>query len=326
MEDGNPQFTNCTFTGNSAGSSPSRGGAMYVRQITTAATTRITNCTFSENNALEAGGLWNDSNGPFGNVVVANCIFWGNDDLQIKSEYGASFTSVVNSDIEGGVQGGFAGTAVINVDPLFIDVDGADNLLGTLDDNLRVMASAVIDTGGNASVPADLADLDGDLNVAEQTPFDLDGKRRILDEPNTLPIGAIVDMGAYEAQSDCNNNGIPDVCDLPSGCGAMGGPCDIPGCGLSADVNTDNKPDECALWDGSANNNWSIAANWDNNMVPDNMGLFVFHAILDQAEVVPAVDVELDIDVMIGSLNILNGAALTLPDSNNTMLEFDPPG
>ena len=42
---------------------------------------------------------------------------------------------------------------------------------------------------------------------------------------------------------DCNNNGLIDLCDLD--CGALGGQCDVPGCGESADLNHNCVPDEC---------------------------------------------------------------------------------
>ncbi|MBU0639070.1 MAG: right-handed parallel beta-helix repeat-containing protein [Planctomycetes bacterium] len=45
------------------------------------------------------------------------------------------------------------------------------------------------------------------------------------------------------AWPDCNSNGIPDNCDIA--CGDPGGPCDIPGCGQSADLNANGIPDEC---------------------------------------------------------------------------------
>jgi len=48
-----------------------------------------------------------------------------------------------------------------------------------------------------------------------------------------------------QAQSDCNANGIPDVCDLA--CGPVGGACDVPGCGTSADCNANGVPDECDI-------------------------------------------------------------------------------
>ncbi len=44
---------------------------------------------------------------------------------------------------------------------------------------------------------------------------------------------------------DCNNNGIPDECDID--CGPPGGPCDVPGCGQSADCQPNGIPDECEL-------------------------------------------------------------------------------
>jgi hypothetical protein len=42
---------------------------------------------------------------------------------------------------------------------------------------------------------------------------------------------------------DCNNNDIPDKCDLA--CGEPGGECDVPGCGTSGDCNENTIPDEC---------------------------------------------------------------------------------
>ena len=44
---------------------------------------------------------------------------------------------------------------------------------------------------------------------------------------------------------DCNDNGIPDTCDVD--CNGFGGECgDFADCGLSVDVNGDNRPDECS--------------------------------------------------------------------------------
>ena len=52
--------------------------------------------------------------------------------------------------------------------------------------------SQCIDSGDNTALPADTQDLDGDDNVTESIPYDLDGKPRVV---NTT-----VDMGAYEYQ------------------------------------------------------------------------------------------------------------------------------
>ena len=44
-------------------------------------------------------------------------------------------------------------------------------------------------------------------------------------------------------EPDCNENAIPDRCDID--CGEPGGPCDVPGCGLSEDCSGNGVPDEC---------------------------------------------------------------------------------
>ncbi len=44
---------------------------------------------------------------------------------------------------------------------------------------------------------------------------------------------------------DCNNNEIPDRCDID--CGEPGGECDVPDCGQSEDCNGNLIPDECEL-------------------------------------------------------------------------------
>jgi len=60
--------------------------------------------------------------------------------------------------------------------------------------------------------------------------------------------------------ADCNGNGIDDACDLD--CGMTGGPCDVPGCGLSIDCNGNAVPDECDLSGGTSQD-------CDGNAIPD---------------------------------------------------------
>ena len=75
---------------------------------------------------------------------------------------------------------------------MFVDVDGADNEIGTDDDALWLApGSPCIDVGDNSNLPADVLDLDGDGDPNEPVPFDIDGKPRIRN--------GTVDVGAFES-------------------------------------------------------------------------------------------------------------------------------
>jgi len=64
-------------------------------------------------------------------------------------------------------------------------------MIGTEDDNLRLKpGSPCINAGDNSAIPVDEFDLDDDGDSNEPTPFDIDGKPRILN--------GTVDVGAYE--------------------------------------------------------------------------------------------------------------------------------
>ena len=88
---------------------------------------------------------------------MANCVLWNNGTEEISVSSGS--LSVTNSL----VKGGFAGAGNIDVDPLFADADGADNIVGTIDDDLRLlMGSPCTDAGDDAAVPVGVTtDLDG---------------------------------------------------------------------------------------------------------------------------------------------------------------------
>jgi len=182
----NPTLTNCTFSGNSAYRD---GGGMYNYE----SSPTLANCTFSGNSSGDlGGGIYNWTNS---NSTVTNCIFWGNtapSGAQIYND-GTSSLTITYSDI----QGRWPGIGNIDDDPLFVDADGPDNIAGTEDDNLRLLPdSNCIDAGDNNSVPADTADLDGDANTTEPTPWDLDSRPRISD--GDCNDTEVVDMGAYE--------------------------------------------------------------------------------------------------------------------------------
>ncbi len=185
----NPTLTNVTFSGNSANNA---GGGMSNDN----SNPTLTNVTFSGNSAYAGGGMSNSSSS---NPTLTNVIMWGNTATNGQGIYNASSNpTIAYSDIQNckglvwnpdcGTNGGHN----MNADPRFEDADGADNIPGTADDNLRLqLTSPCIDAGKNAAVPAGVT-------------TDLDGYSRFVDIPTILDTGngtpPIVDMGAYEAR------------------------------------------------------------------------------------------------------------------------------
>ncbi|MHC4864383.1 MAG: choice-of-anchor Q domain-containing protein [Planctomycetota bacterium] len=226
---GRESFNNCIFSGNSAGVD---GGVYH----TSHGSPTFRNCTFSENSAGGNGGVLRIFlNG--GTVYFENCILWGNtaggEGPQIAIETASATVNVNYSDVQGGesdvydITGGPAldwGAGNINSAPCFVDADGADNTVGTEDDNLRLAnGSPCIDAGDNTAVPAGIND-------------DLNGFPRFIDDLCTADTGngtaPIVDMGAYEfLRSDINSNGSVDFEDYcviadrwrETSCGLCGG-------------------------------------------------------------------------------------------------------
>ncbi|MGW8178941.1 MAG: PKD domain-containing protein, partial [bacterium] len=128
-----PTVTNCTFSGNSAGSG---GGMSNFNSSPT-----VANCTFAGNSADYGGGMYNYSSSP----TVTNCILWGDTPQEIDNRQ-LSSPVVTYSD----VQGGYAGTGNIDANPLF--VGGGDYHL-TAD-------SPCIDMGTTSGAPN--TDFEGD--------------------------------------------------------------------------------------------------------------------------------------------------------------------
>ncbi len=216
------ELVNCLFSGNSCNSSLSYGGAVYGDNEL--ADLIMRNCTVSGNNCNGTGGGVAVRNGA--DLTARNCIFWGNtdpivnnptnenvyNDLNAGSTYTSSFCTLQ----------GLAGSA--GADPKFVDADGADNVLGTSDDNCRLqVTSPAIDAGDNAQISNDITDADQDSNVAEQIGTDLDGNARRVDIGSIADTGTggspIVDRGAYETPvppcpGDFNHDGVRNTGDL----------------------------------------------------------------------------------------------------------------
>jgi predicted outer membrane repeat protein len=181
---GSMRFVDNVFYDNSARA----GGAAYV-----AATAFLTGvgkfegCTAAFNSA-HAGGAFYAA--PGGKLKVWNSIVWGNQaPLGAQIQGSGSEVSVQHSD----VQGGFPGTGNLDLDPRFVD---------PLRRDLRTLpGSPGRDAGSNDLIAQDSLDLDGDGDLLEPVPLDLDGRRRVTDDPLAPDVGVgrpPVDLGAWE--------------------------------------------------------------------------------------------------------------------------------
>lgn len=177
---GNPTLTSATFYANAASA---EGGAMYNHDSSPV----LTNVTFHNNSAAsQGGGIYNFHSHPIfknltirGNVAVSggglydfdsnlqlmNSIVWGNTGGEISNEY--SVLEVSHSI----VQGGYFGTANLDVDPLLGPLQNNGGFTKTM--SLGI-GSPAIDAGDDVNCPG----------------TDQRGVRR--------PQGSHCDMGAYE--------------------------------------------------------------------------------------------------------------------------------
>jgi hypothetical protein len=203
---------NSLFVGNQC-TGAGGGGAIYV----SSSAAQIRNCTVIGNSATatSAGGLLVSGGSP----TVTNCIFAQNTGTsgviaaaQISPTSGVAVTYTMTPFA-------YTGTGNLTASPTFAACGLPPYRLAP--------GSAGIDAGNNAGLPAGFV-------------LDLGGAPRFVDVPSVANTGAgtapIVDMGCFEADVDCNGNGIPDVCDVTSG--------------ASLDVNGNRVPDECECQGG----------------------------------------------------------------------------
>ena len=153
-------------------------GAMYLH-----GEAAMTNITFSGNRANDSGGALYLMAGQH---TLVNFILWGNSAPSGPQIYngGGSPLSIIYSD----VQGGYAGTGNLNVDPQFVAPITATVAPTTTGDYRLQITSPAIDAGNSLSVTVST---------------DLDGHPRKIDVPAVPDTGLgtppIVDMGVYEA-------------------------------------------------------------------------------------------------------------------------------
>lgn len=221
--------TGCLFSGNSA----PQGAGLAVEGNSGRT---ISNCTFASNTGTSPGaGLWVDG------AAIRNCVLWDNL-IGVTNNQATQFFSTTPSTLTSccvkGWTGTLGGSGNDGQAPNFVNVLGADLIAGTEDDDPRLSpGSSCIDSGNNALVPADALDLDGDLDVAEPWPLDLDGNARFFDDPKTPDAGGprapTVDRGAFEYQ------GPP----------------------------TSSEP---GLFIGPPGGSWFVASNWAGGLVPQS--------------------------------------------------------
>lgn len=193
-------ITNTVFSGNTA---LNDGGAIYNFPNFSGGTLDIdmVHISFSRNSAASKGGSIYTEPLNFAGVFdmsIVNSIMWNSTDTTGFNEIclGSGLVDISFSDVrnilgagvvancDGGISTFSNGGNNRNVAPQFVDFDGVDALLGTIDDDLDLQAtSPVIDKG---------------QNTASLEPFDFMGRTRIVD--GDANGNARVDMGAYEKQ------------------------------------------------------------------------------------------------------------------------------
>lgn len=221
-------ISDCRFVGNKA--TEFGAGIQITGGAVSGVSVDVMNCIFSGNTATFGGSavhvqgmsarvifstvVGNTSqNGTSGGVTFLNAgtdsrvlssILRGNVGTGTGLTKNLSITGVTAGAITSNVEGGIApGTSNYNLDAKFRDADGADDQLGTADDDFTLRGdSPCIDRSAGDAIPGDTFDLDGDGIELEQINFDRVGTTRRIDDPLAAngPIGPAPhpDTGAHE--------------------------------------------------------------------------------------------------------------------------------
>ena len=156
----------------------------------------IANCTFAANTA-NAGSAIHNRNASV--VTISNSIIWDNicnhlPIMNISDQYVTIEYCCVQDSGGSGLNWlcelGIDGSGNIDTDPFFVDINGMDDVFGTIDDDVSLSAnSPCIDAGKNTDFPPEIT-------------TDLANATRFFDNIEVLDTGLgtvpIIDMGAYE--------------------------------------------------------------------------------------------------------------------------------
>jgi uncharacterized repeat protein (TIGR01451 family) len=173
FRDSSPNIINCLFANNSA----DNGGGYHEGAVEGSSHSKISNCSFINNSARSAGGgvylYGSQYSGIYTQII--NSIIYNNTATTSPAVYSRlTYHTITYSNI----QGGFAGTGNIDVDPQFVDAANGDYRLKA--------GSPAINAGDPGSTTTTVSDKD------------LAGNPRIAQDH--------VDMGAYEFQVTSQNN------------------------------------------------------------------------------------------------------------------------
>ena len=175
-----PIVVNCLITGNKGDD----GGGVTNAEFSSST---YINCTISGNTALGAPGENNDNgtgggmqNFGYSTATLYNCIVWGNTAREFDnlSNLDAASRFIIENSI---IEGGYTGTPVLDINPLFLNPVSAINAPTAAGDYHVTCNSVAINAGSNFSYFSNLPNVDLDFNP------------RI--------IGSKIDLGAYEFQT-----------------------------------------------------------------------------------------------------------------------------
>jgi len=183
------QLVNCRFIKNEAFRQSVEfydyggfAGAVYAPGgASTLSTAVIDHCTFHANTARNVGGIWGNPS-----LTISNSILYTNTSTEAEAtllDQQLNGDPIIRNSCVKGLP--VLDNGNIDSDPIFVDQDGADNLPGTADDDLRLNnGSPCIDSGDDSAF------------FASMPALDFDGLPRYQDDP--LSAGNASDMGAYE--------------------------------------------------------------------------------------------------------------------------------